>query len=136
MMCFDVTLKTCLVNCNGNYIKISITRNTRRNYTVFCGLHYLSTIPLKNIHLFKIAESVISFCFFLKKINSIILNMCESFSGIVNHITCPPWGSYNFSNTRCFNTILITIYLFCDKTIIKLWKQWNKNILNQTYDIF
>ena len=37
------------------------------------GSRYLSTIPLKNFHLFKIAKSVISFC--LKKIsNSVILN--------------------------------------------------------------
>ena len=43
------------------------------------GPHHLSTIPLKDSHLFKIADSVISFCF--KKIsNSAILNKCEFFS--------------------------------------------------------
>ena len=42
------------------------------------GPRHLSTIPLINSHLFKIAESVISFC--LKKIfNSAILNMWKSF---------------------------------------------------------
>ena len=32
------------------------------------GSHHLSTIPLKNFHLFKITESVINFC--LKKISN------------------------------------------------------------------
>ena len=32
------------------------------------GPRHLSTIPLKNFHLFKIAESVINFCF--KKISN------------------------------------------------------------------
>ena len=70
-----------------------------------CNSHgrsrHLSTISLKNSYLFKIAESVISFC--LKKISdSTILNKWKSFSGMVNHITCPPWGPYNFSiKTSC-----------------------------------
>ena len=39
----------------------------------FSKPHHLSTIPLKDSHLFKITESVINFCF--KKIsNSTILN--------------------------------------------------------------
>ena len=60
------------------------------------GPCHLSTIPLKDSHLFKIAESVISFCF--KKIyNSTILNKCKSFSEMVEHLTCPPYGPYNFS---------------------------------------
>ena len=60
------------------------------------GPHHLSTIPLKESHLFKTAESIISFSlkiFF----DSTILNKWESFSGIVDHVTCPSWGSYNFS---------------------------------------
>ena len=53
------------------------------------GPGHLSTIPLKNSHLFKITESVISFC--LKKIsNSAILNKWESFSRMVDHVTYPP----------------------------------------------
>ena len=35
-------------------------------------------------------------------------------------------------NTRCCNVILNTIHLFGDNTIIKPWRQWNENILNQT----
>ena len=50
---------------------------------------YLSTISLKNSHLFKIAESVITFC--LKKISNLaILNKWEFFSGMVYHVTYPP----------------------------------------------
>ena len=62
----------------------------------FSGTHHLSTIPLKDSHLFKIAESVINFClkFFS---NSAILNKCESFSEMVDHVTCPSCGPYNFS---------------------------------------
>ena len=57
---------------------------------------HLSIIPLKDSHLFKIAESVISFCF--KKIyNSTILDKCKSFSETVEHLTCPPCEPYNFS---------------------------------------
>ena len=60
------------------------------------GQCHLSTIPLKDPHLFKIVESVISFC--LKKFsNSAILNMCESCRGMVDHVTCPPYVPYNFS---------------------------------------
>ena len=60
------------------------------------GPRYLSTIPLKDSYLFKIVESVISFC--LKKFsNSAILNRWESFSGMVDHVTYLPWGPYNFS---------------------------------------
>ena len=53
------------------------------------GPHHLSIILLKDFYLFKIAESVISFCFF-KKINSAILNGWESLSGMVDHVTCSP----------------------------------------------
>ena len=60
------------------------------------GLRYLFTIPLKDSHLFKIAVSVISF-YFKKIFNSTILNRCESFSGMVDHVTYPPCGPYNFS---------------------------------------
>ena len=51
------------------------------------GLRHLFIIPLKDFHLFKIAESIISFClkFFS---NSTILNKWESFSRMMNHITC------------------------------------------------
>ena len=60
------------------------------------GLLDLFIVSLKNSHLFKIVELVISFL--LKKIyNSVILNMWESFSGMVDHVTCPPWRPYNFS---------------------------------------
>ena len=47
---------------------------------------HLSTISLKDSYLFKIAKSVINFCF--KKIyNLAILNWWKFFSGIVDHIT-------------------------------------------------
>ena len=128
---FWCDIKNMFGNCNGNYIKINITRNIKRNCTVFWWITLLIYHSIKRHPLVKIVESVINFYFF-KKINSIILNWRESFSGMVDHITCPPWGSYNFPNTRCFDTIFITIHLFGDNTIIKLWKQWNKNILNQT----
>ena len=51
---------------------------------------HLSTILLKNLYLFKIAESVIKFCLKKLKINLVILNKCESFSRIVDHVTCLP----------------------------------------------
>ena len=35
-------------------------------------------------------------------------------------------------NTKYCNVMIITIYLFGDKTIIETWRQWNENILNQT----
>ena len=35
----------------------------KKLYHSYGGLRYLSTILLKDFHLFKIAESVISFCF-------------------------------------------------------------------------
>ena len=39
--------------------------------------------------------------FLFKKIsNFAILNSCDSFSGIVDHATCPPYGSYNFSTFK------------------------------------
>ena len=50
---------------------------------------HLSTILVKNSHLFKIAKLVISFCFKIF-FNSTILNICESLSGMVDHVTCPP----------------------------------------------
>ena len=34
-------------------------------------------------------------------------------------------------NIKYYNVMLITIHLFDDNTIIKPWRQWNKNILNQ-----
>ena len=59
------------------------------------GPRHLLTIPLKDRHLFKIAESLINFR--LKKFsNSAILNRCESFSGMVDHVTCLPCEPYNF----------------------------------------
>ena len=49
-------------------------------------LRYLSTIPLKNLHLFKITESIISLCF--KNFSDLaILNMWESFSEMVDHVS-------------------------------------------------
>ena len=63
------------------------------------GPHYLSAIPLKDSHLFKISESVISFCF-KKFSNSTILNMCESFNKMVDHVTCLPCEPYNFLEGR------------------------------------
>ena len=66
---------------------------------LYSPLCHLSIIPLKDFFLFKIAKSVISFC--LKKIyNLTILNTLESFIRIVDHVTCPPWGPYNFSWRR------------------------------------
>ena len=56
---------------------------------------HLLTIPLKDHHLFKIVESLINFR--LKKFsNSTILNRCESFSRMVDHVTCLPREPYNF----------------------------------------
>ena len=53
------------------------------------GPCHLSTISLKDSYLFKIAESVISFC--LKKIsNSAILNKWKSFNRMVDHVTYLP----------------------------------------------
>jgi len=59
----------------------------------------LSTISIKCFHLFKIAKSVINFClkFFF---NSAILNRCEFFSGMMDHVTCTPCEPYNFSLFR------------------------------------
>ena len=59
--------------------------------------HHLSTIPLKDFHLFKIAELVISFCF-KNFSNSAILIRWESFSRMVDHNICPPWELYNFGS--------------------------------------
>ena len=65
----------------------------------FGGPRHLSTIPLKDSYLFKIVELVISFC--LKKISNLaILNMWKSFSEMVDHVTCSPRGTYNFSLLR------------------------------------
>ena len=63
------------------------------------GPRHLSTIPLKDSYLFKMAESVISFCLKIFS-NSAILNRWESFSRMVDHVTCLPWGPYNFSHFR------------------------------------
>ena len=53
------------------------------------GPCHSSTISLKDSYLFKIAESVISFC--LKKIsNSAILNKWKSFNRMVDHVTYLP----------------------------------------------
>ena len=59
------------------------------------GPRHLLIIPLKDHHLFKIAESLINFRlkFFS---NSAILNRCESFSGMVDHVTCLSCEPYNF----------------------------------------
>ena len=56
---------------------------------------HLLTIPLKDHHLFKIAESLINFR--LKKFsNSAILNRCEFFSRMVDHVIYLPYEPYNF----------------------------------------
>ena len=70
-----------------------------KSYHPHSGLCHLSTIPLKNLYLFKIAESVISFC--IKKISDlVILNKWKSFSGMVDYVTCSSWELYNFSMNR------------------------------------
>ena len=61
-------------------------------YSPHGGPRYLSTIPVKDSHLFKITKSV--FSFYLK---STILNKWEYFIGMLDHITYPPWRLYNFS---------------------------------------
>lgn len=91
-------------NFNGNFLEMNIfpilfslvkTQVLEKLYSPHGGPRHLFTISLKDSHLFKIAESVINFC--LKKIpNSAILNRWEYFSGIVDHVTCPPWEPYNF----------------------------------------
>ena len=53
------------------------------------GPRHLSTISLKDSYLFKIAESIISFCL-KKKSNSTILNKWESFNRMVDHVTYLP----------------------------------------------
>ena len=58
-------------------------------YSPHDGQRHLSTIPIKDSHLFKIGKSVISFCL-KKNSNSAILNKWESFNGIVDHVTYPP----------------------------------------------
>ena len=73
----------CMAPKGPTHIKLKPTHGlvllfawlTRGEIIQFSGrLRYLSTIPLKNSHLFKIIKSVISFC--LKKLyNSAILNM-------------------------------------------------------------
>ena len=57
------------------------------------GSLHLSTILLKDSHLFKIIELVISFCF-NKISNSTILNKCNFFSAMMDHVTCPPYEPY------------------------------------------
>ena len=52
---------------------------------------HLSTISLKKSHMFKIAESIISFClifFFFSNLS--ILNGWEFFSETVDHVAYPP----------------------------------------------
>ena len=61
----------------------------------FGGPRHLSIIPLKDSHLFKIAELVISFYF--NFFNSVILNRCKSFSRMMDYVTYPPWEPYNLS---------------------------------------
>ena len=58
--------------------------------------YHLSTIPLKDFHLFKITMSVISFClkFFY---NSVILDKCKFFNEMVDYVTCLSFEHYNFS---------------------------------------
>ena len=64
--------------------------------------YYLFSIPLKDSHLFKITESIISFC--LKNFpNLAILNSWEFFSRMMNHVTCPLWKRYNFSYFRTWS---------------------------------
>ena len=53
------------------------------------GPRHLFTIPLKDYHLFKIAE--LEFVFKHKLVtDSAILNRWESFSGMVDHVTYSP----------------------------------------------
>ena len=91
----------------------------RRNYSPHGEPRYLSTIPLKDSHLFKIAKSVISFCL-KKNSNSAILNRYESFSGIVDHVIVhhvdliispitEPLPDINFE----FEVCKLKIYIFC-----------------------
>ena len=87
---FDVTCS--LAHCPST-IKRKIIHS-------FSEPRYLSIILLKNPHLFKITKSIISFCL-KKNYNSIILNRCESFSGMVDHVTCAPCEPYNFSIKTC-----------------------------------
>ena len=72
---------------------------------------YLSTIPLKDFHLFKIVESIISFC--LKKFSDLaILIRWESFSRMVDHVTCPPWKPYNFSFLSMFWVFVVSLGVY------------------------
>ena len=69
--------------------KTNKDHNEEKLYSFYIRSRHLFTISLKNSHLFKIAESVISF--YLKKFSDLtILNMWKSFNEIVYHITCPP----------------------------------------------
>ena len=78
-------------------------------YGPYGGPRNLFTIPLKDSHLFKIAESVISFCL-KKNYDLAILNRWESFSGMVDYVTCPPWEPYNFSMCKAHAAIWVRIF--------------------------
>ena len=71
--------------------------NKWKNYSVLMVDHVTCSLFYKNAtYLFKIPESLISFClkFFS---DSAILNRWKFFSRMINHISSPPWGLY-FSN--------------------------------------
>ena len=74
----------------------SLKRRLRgRNYTVLWWTTSFVHHSTKNFHLFKFAESIISFCF-KKFFNSTILNWWKSLSGMIDRVTCSPWETYNF----------------------------------------
>ena len=57
----------------------------------------LSTIPLKDFHLFKITKLIINFWFKKKLLIKIILNKYNFFNRITNHVICLTNVTYNFS---------------------------------------
>ena len=70
-------------------VKASLVPSLGEINCTYGRLHDLFIISLKNSHLFKIVDLVISFL--LKKFyNLVILNMWKFFSGMVDYVTCPP----------------------------------------------
>ena len=108
----------------GGDAKVCLWSEHREIIQYSGGSCHLSTILLKNSHLFKIAKLVISFCFKIF-FNSTILNICESLSGMVDHVTCPPWRPYNFSKIRGFGVAFIGLRTTTLTLICLVWNDIN-----------
>ena len=71
--------------------------------------------------MFKIVESVITF-YLKKNFNSAILNRWEFFSGIIDYVTCLPWGPYNFFYTShiIYKSFTVIISCFSQVSVLEL----------------